>query len=222
MKKHILLGDLHGEFTHLKHILKNHQDDWASVTILGDLGIGFPGLFNPPFKPRIPVHFIRGNHDNPDHLADLPEQWAEWNWHYIQDGTIKDGTLYIGGAWSIDAPYRTPGRDWWFNEELSERQWQQIIQKIRAHEGPIHTVITHDAPMSLYPALGIFDPKPNRTMHYLEHLYRHELKGDKRPTRWYFGHHHQPLEVDRAGIIFRCIDSAITRDRVELPAEETA
>lgn len=214
MKKHVLLADLHGQFDHLEALLDHYRHDWAAVTILGDLGIGFPGYYDPPYRPPIPVHFIRGNHDNPDHLAQLPHSWTQANWHYIPDGTIAGTTLYIGGANSPDAPYRTPGLDWWPNDEPTDREWTEILDKVRSHPGPIKAVITHEAPMSLYPELGYDTSLASRTAHNLERLLRHVLKGDKRPRRWYFGHHHRSLEVDRAGTLFRCIGTVASLDRV--------
>ena len=198
-----IIGDLHGDFFTLKRLIE-HNPEWESVTIAGDVGVGFPGTFNPPFKPRIPVYFIRGNHDNPGYIKQL--NWP--GFHYIPDGEIRDGVLYIGGAFSIDYQWRTPGYTWWLDEELSKEEGDAILKMVHNYTGQIHTVVTHDAPYSLYPSLGIYDAVPSRTAYLLSDLYYNVLSGEKRPSRWIFGHHHKSFVRD----IFRGMNVAQSWD----------
>ena len=209
--KRLILGDAHGQFHILKKLIQQRLPDrrvnFDDVFILGDMGIGF-GIRNeelPPFMSDKDIYFIRGNHDNPDEITNLARFWKTGNWNYIPDGHIEDGVLYIGGAWSIDWKMRTPGRDWWFNEELNEEQMGQIEDAILNYDDEIHTVMSHDCPYSIYPQIGVYNPNPSKTSHFLEELKEHFLIGPKRPTQWFFGHHHKKFDARVGSIRFRCI-----------------
>lgn len=212
---HAIIGDLHGNFRYLKKAIENNPE-WTTVTIVGDVGLGFPGTFEVPFEAPIPVRFIRGNHDNPAFVKDLPPEWADANWHYIPDGTIEGGVLYIGGAFSIDQAYRTPGFDWWPEEELNMPEQYEVTRLLNETDEIIHTVVTHDAPWRLYPALGIVENNPGRTTAFLDWLFAHKLRDALKPTRWFFGHHHRLFDREMDGTTFRCLKEAVTGDVEEL------
>lgn len=209
--KTLVLGDAHGQFRLLNKLIHKRLPDrgleYDNVLLLGDVGIGFNSKEElPPFMSEKHIYFIRGNHDNPDKVKNLPGFWKSGNWNYVPDGTIKDGVLYVGGAWSIDWKWRTPGLDWWFNEELNDEEQDKIFQAVTDYDDEIHTVISHDAPMSLYPQLGVHNAQPSKTTWFLEELRQNYLIGPKRPSNWYFGHHHKKFSTTLGGVLYRCID----------------
>lgn len=208
--KTLILGDVHGQFKLLNKLvhqrLPNRGVEYDRVLMVGDIGIGFGNTSElPPFFSEKDLYFIRGNHDNPDEIMNLARFWKSGNWNYIPDGHIEDGVLYIGGAWSIDHKYRTPGRDWWFNEEINEEQMEAIEQAIMDYDDEIHTVVTHDCPHSIYSHIGVVEARPSKTSRFLEGLKEHFLIGPKRPSTWYFGHHHKRFNARVGSIHFRCL-----------------
>jgi len=202
-------GDLHANFRLLHFITNKLLKDIDEVWIAGDFGYGFPSTFNTIVVPRIPVKFIRGNHDNPIVREDF--NWK--GFEYIKDGTIKDGVLFIGGAWSVDKEYRIPGVSWWDQEELNQPEMDEIEHSI---EGKIDTVITHEAPYVMYPYLHPSLLFPNRTSEFLDHLRRKVLVGEMKPNLWIFGHHHKHLEKVIDGTRFVGLDVAETLDHLDL------
>src|SRR5260221_1403513 len=96
----IFIGDIHGDISSYERIVNHFRK--PSVQI-GDFGFGF-GYMREEHNYidwRPDERFIRGNHDNPAVCA------AQNG--YIPDGTIEGNTMYLGGAWSIDHAWRTPG-----------------------------------------------------------------------------------------------------------------
>ena len=213
MKTNLLWGDLHGDFRYLQRFIQSNPEI-SSITIAGDFGYGFPDTFDAPFIPNIPVYFIRGNHDNPQ----VREGFNWRNFNYIPDGAIINGVLFIGGAYSIDKDWRTPGATWWPEEELNQREQAEIIKKIEDYPYPIKLVVSHDCPTFLYkPAFNITLKSPSPTSEFLQYLYERILVGDKRPTHWYFGHHHSLIDITERGINFSCLGLAQHNRRVLLP-----
>lgn len=110
-----LLGDIHGDFGFYFQWLS--QKDPNDITIqLGDLGLGFYDKYDKQYEEGIKKYpnarFLRGNHDSPEVCK---KQDA-----YLGDfGVFKDKIFFISGAWSIDYDCRTPGKDWWRDEEIS-------------------------------------------------------------------------------------------------------
>lgn len=188
------IGDIHGDVFSYMPIIDGCDE---SVQV-GDFGIGF--IPENGFVDTLHVDgrhkFIRGNHDDPDMCKERPG--------YIEDGTYdkERDILYVGGAWSIDWKWRTPGYTWWDNEELS------IPELVRMHELFVHhkprVMVTHDCPTSV--AFECFlkgTNKPQyktRTAEAFEGMFQRY-----QPEIWVFGHWH--TDVDRVinGTRFICL-----------------
>lgn len=180
----IIVGDTHGKFERLQEIISEAAD--YPIYHVGDLGIGFPG--HPyPRKFQSNFKFIRGNHDNPHTCRTHPS--------YLGDFGITDDVFYISGADSIDYMGRTPGLDWWDEEQLSHQQLLEAIELYKEHRPKV--VISHDCPQEtaskMFRYLNIH---PSRTRYALQEMYNYH-----KPDRWIFGHYHESKSHD----VFTCL-----------------
>jgi len=144
-----IVGDIHGNFNEYSFYTlgigrTRHMGDPVppekSVQV-GDFGIGFyTPYWHESVNDWMEVHsghrFIRGNHDDPAMCKTMAG--------YIPDGTIEGDVMYIGGAWSIDREWRTEGKDWWPDEELSMQELEALIDVYRAAKPRV--MFTHDCP----------------------------------------------------------------------------
>lgn len=193
------IGDIHGDVSAYNRALGRCDE---SVQV-GDFGMGF---IAPSYKAMVdefhegnPTHrFIRGNHDDPAVCRSSPG--------WIQDGAY-DATreiMYIGGAWSIDHEIRTPGRNWWPDEELSLTELERIRADFVYFKPKV--VVTHDCPRSLAAKLFFrppFDTRNHfrtRTSEALDAMFR-----DHHPDLWVFGHWHESHRVRYNGTEFICL-----------------
>jgi hypothetical protein len=144
--------------------------------------------------------FIRGNHDN-------PEKCKKEMIGYIPDGTIENDVMFIGGAWSIDHDYRTPGIDWWRDEECSNDELEQF--KLIYEINRPRVMITHDGPTLAAYYMFLRGGKRTyggnnliltRTGEFLQSLFEiHQ------PEEWYFGHWHHSVQMNINGTKFTCL-----------------
>lgn len=205
--KRVVFGETHGKMEYLYPKMRAKYHDFDEIIIAGEEGFGFPGSIDQTMKnyahsisSKPKIRFIRGNHSN-------VEACREFNYEglsYIEDGTVEDGILYIGGAASIDQAYRTPGVDWWYTEQLSEPEFNEIIRGIEKRKEDIHTVITHDAPRSVQEFI-LPKHKPiikTRTDFYLE-----EIRKILNPfiETWVFAHYHVSRDFVYEGIRYVCM-----------------
>lgn len=207
MTKIRFIGDTHGKWDSLKKIARTSR----SNIILGDVGIGFKYIdsdgemkfhSNPPYDvfKKNNVRIIRGNHDNPD--------VCEKQDYYIKDGTIESiddkKIMYIGGALSIDAAWRTEGLDWWRNEELSYFELENMIEKYLIEKPDI--MCTHDCPEEISILMENLTGRgklniSSRTRDAFSVM----LKFHK-PKLWLFGHWHNNIDHVYEGTRFICLD----------------
>jgi predicted phosphodiesterase len=201
------VGDIHGKsllyYEYAEEALKNGAD---RVIQVGDYGVGF-GQSDywhnriSDFHQKTPkAGFIRGNHDNPDKVKEI------FGW--IKDGTVENDIMYVGGAWSIDHAYRTPGYDWWDTEQLSAREWETIIDIYKVTKPRI--MVTHDAPIDVsYEmfiktglAMGGREAKqiPNETNVALQEMFEYH-----KPEYWIYGHWHITQKLNFRGTNFICV-----------------
>ena len=192
-----IVGDIHGGFARYKAII---EDCDRSIQV-GDFGFGFNGSWDAGvqmWQEKNPAHrFIRGNHDDPAVCR------KSLNW--IKDDHYEDGIYYLGGAWSIDWNMRTPGIDWWFDEELSVAELETAVDNYEKIKPDV--VITHDAPSSasydMIVSAGLTFSGVHlktRTGEALQAMFEiHQ------PRYWFFGHWHHNASKIINGTHFVCI-----------------
>lgn len=188
------IGDIHGDLFSYMSIINGATE---SVQI-GDFGIGF--LNDEGFVDDLHQDgrhkFIRGNHDDPEACKER----VGW----ISDGTFDEerSIFYVGGAWSIDWRFRTPGYTWWIDEELSDDEFDKVMD-LYVEKKP-RVMITHDAPESV--SFGMFiegSGKPwfrTRTAEWLERMFQAH-----KPEVWIFGHWHIDRDEMIDGTRFVCL-----------------
>jgi hypothetical protein len=213
-----MIGDVHGIFGQYDTILKNSPYPTIQV---GDLGIGFrergtvehpEGRLSSPYYDRMVENdheFLRGNHDNPTSCR-THTQW-------IPDGLCKtigsSKVMFIGGAWSIDKPWRTPGVDWWSDEEVGYNEFSVLYNRYCEYKPDI--MVTHDGPMSITKLLfldrgaGMTNRQqfPTLTGGWLDAVF-----WAHRPKTWIFGHWHVHRDEIVDGCRFICLAELETID----------
>lgn len=188
-----LIGDIHGDLYSYMTLISGATE---SVQV-GDFGIGF--IQDEEFVDNLHKDgrhkFIRGNHDDPERCK---EQVG-----FIPDGAYDErGILYIGGAWSIDHSIRTPGLNWWHDEELNTPELARMHELMVYHKPKM--VVTHDCPTSVatdFFIAGTSKKQYNtRTAEALEGMFqRHQ------PEIWVFGHWHEDVDRVINGTRFVCL-----------------
>lgn len=202
--KDYVVGDVHAEWGKFNMWLNKKLP--RTVFACGDFGWwpGEPGYEITKLKNgNTKIYFCDGNHENHDDLAwirklhpfamslNTPIEVAP-NVFYCPRGTIKildDGrkVLFMGGAYSIDKQWRTPGYDWFPGETINWSDMDQID-----NIGEIDIVISHTCPDSMVAPImsrlpnGFWEKKNDPSTGYLEWILEHH-----KPKVLYFGHWHE-------------------------------
>lgn len=176
-----VLGDIHGKWPLLNKFIKTFNP--CTIIQVGDFG-----WFSPPnlnTRDSI-IYFIDGNHENHDFLQKFTEPTELVRGvTYLPRGTHKTiggySCLFMGGASSIDAKYRTPGYDW-FPEEIISDQNIRAIGNIPK----VDIIFSHTVPEE-FEVRGHFniehhDPS-RKQLSYLLNKYK--------PQNWFAGHWHK-------------------------------
>ncbi len=160
---YMVAGDTHGDSEHCKYLIEQAEKNNIDVIVqLGDFGYWehskdgqlFLKYLNEALKRAgINLFWLDGNHENhtklrEDYGVDIenPEpvgirsnivylpRATTWEWQGIRH-------MAVGGAWSIDYKFRTPGRSWWPEEMISTEE-----EKLAISRGPVDILLTHDVP----------------------------------------------------------------------------
>ena len=216
IKKFILLGDTHGANVkparQARRVYPDLQPNEIGLIILGDAGFNcgrpeedakWKKVAN---KIGVQIFCVRGNHDeHPTYLENVKlvynddinglVYWQEEykNIFYLLDGATYniDGlnTLVVGGAYSIDKPYRLENNMFWESrEQISQGEWDIIKYTHFGHHYDL--VLTHTCTLSWQPKdlfLSFIDQSEvDNTME----IWFEELKNNITFDMWYFGHYH--------------------------------
>lgn len=140
-----LIGDVHQNYEQLIKLQRGADYSLA----LGDIGFDYRKLdelylknFIDPLRHRA----FHGNHDNIPLLKKMKPAYFLPRWGKMKLGKYK--IMFISGGWSIDHKQRTPGFDWFPDEELSEEEFELAREEyvqfkpdvLLSHEGPIRYV----------------------------------------------------------------------------------
>jgi predicted phosphodiesterase len=189
-----IISDVHGKFQQYEKLTKTCDE---SIQV-GDMGFDYSYL-NKHIDPK-KHKFFKGNHDlYTEHQDAKPH-------HLLKDfGMIDEYPIFIiRGAWSIDWLYRTPGFDWFENEELSENEFDQCLEEYKKAKPNI--VLSHTCPQEV--KLDILD-NCDTLSNGKDYLTRTELRLQDmfdyhRPHLWIFGHWHIKYNKNFNGTKFLC------------------
>ena len=207
MNRILFVGDTHNDLDFAESAAKLARQHDADLIQLGDWGFLGPGhpqqldeLSDMLVGLGVTMRFVDGNHDDHPHLKKLRGRVRvrgvviAKNVIYQPRGSVhedEDGTrfLFLGGAPSIDKARRVEGESWWSEEVITQADLNIALSA----KGPIHVLVTHDAP-TFPPG---FAPKGTpsyqrdqlRSMKRVDALIRHH-----RPTLHIHGHWHSRYE----------------------------
>lgn len=195
MKRISLLGDVHSNPC---PPVPNGTDLGIQV---GDYGYGFKPLQTLQSN-SVGWRTIRGNHDSPE--------VAQNDSNYLGDyGYLAEYNLFfLSGAWSIDWQKRTPGVNWWENEELSYGELLEAFNLYKMVQPKI--VVTHDCPFTIGQMIldqlgnrAIFGNTASKTR---TSLCLQTMFDWWQPTYHVFGHYHEPFRKIVNGTQFIGLD----------------
>lgn len=218
-KAYLFVGDTHNDLDFVESATRLARQHGAEIVQLGDWGFLWPGgdqldeLSDLLVGNGVTMRFIDGNHDDHPRLRKLRGRVRRAGATAIAPHVIyqprgsvyedEDGTrlLFLGGAPSIDRGLRTAGVSWWPEEVITEPEFCFA----RSAKGPIHVLVTHDAP-TFPPG---FSPKGSpsyqhdqlRSMRYVDELIRHH-----RPRLHVHGHWHTRATTSRGATRVEALD----------------
>ena len=225
------LGDIHGEFETVQHIMRRHADVpvWLSV---GDVASNDGDYFT----PIAPLYWIKGNNEDFDVIAAaMAGRATAPTLHYL-----PNGGPYEVGPWRVAALGGTFAPSWYYTPAaaLPPSRGRKIATSLKLGKSrddkrrhfvrdevvackaltDIDFFLTHEAPRPFYPAGRRIDA--GKTV-------LNEVLTAMRPRLHLFGHHHEFTDSIRQGVrsvgldvvttSYLLVDAATLRcERVEL------
>ena len=220
-----LTGDTHRDFDRFYRFCEMMDTKKNDIMIiLGDAGINyFLDDRDDDFKAEIsnfPLTFfcIHGNHEERPYLCKGYEEiyWggatAYMDKRFPNQIFAKDGEIYtingketlvIGGAYSVDKPWRIATGNKWFKSEQPDSEIKKRVEKNLNLTGwKVDTVLTHAAPVCYEPVhmfiKGLDQSKVDKTTeNWLQTIAdRLEFK------RWFFGHYHGEWQTGKFRMLY--------------------
>jgi len=227
-----LTGDTHGD-TDIHKLSVKRWPEGIQLTkndyliILGDFGLVWDNTPQPSEiywtwwlsnKPWTTL-FVCGNHENHPRLYALEQvdmfgskvgKVSDSIFHLKRGHiyTIEDKKFFVmGGAQSIDKPYRTEGKSWWPEEIPSWSEMDFGLQNLEQNQYSVDYIIAHTAPSSIarmyLESLGLrtdYNEKRDPTEKYLEHVCQSTQFKD-----FYCGHWHENKDFGKYHMLYENI-----------------
>lgn len=222
-------GDTHGDFGRVAAFCERMRTEKEDVLIiLGDAGINYHGSKRDQqikeYLESLPITIfaIHGNHEmRPESILAYHE--SEWcggkiyvEYEYPHILFAKDGELYsigghrtfvIGGAYSVDKPYRLLcGYRWWPDEQPSDEIKRRVEEKLEQLQWNVDIVLTHTAPLRYEPIEVFLPGLDQRTVDKSTERWLGEIEERLNYSKWYCGHYHTVKRIDRIEFMFDNFD----------------
>ncbi|MCQ2465379.1 MAG: hypothetical protein MJ095_07340 [Oscillospiraceae bacterium] len=198
-----ITGDTHGDFTRFRDSITRKIRKGDTLIVCGDFGFIWDGsraennILKKIGDLRYTVAFIDGCHENYNLLEQYPD--VEWNGGTARAITgnlvqLKRGQVYtiegkkfftFGGGLSQDIEIRRETNSWYEQEQPTREDVDEGMKNLKAHEGIIDYIITHEPPQSLKKCLDL------DIYHHLEtDAFFEQILSDCIYDKWFFGKCH--------------------------------
>ena len=202
-----IIGDTHGKLNDYINLCIDAEKLGIHTIQLGDLAFNY----DPVKKYLNPAanKFIKGNHDNHGLPFDRnPHHWLGAYGEMSFDHYAMPDGFFIGGAFSIDWMRRTPGLDYFANEEISQEQADKALALYK--EIKPRVMFSHECPRQIARMVGSdyvlqmfgYDPDTftTSTSELLQDCFEYH-----QPEQWYFGHFHKSWKKTVNNCNFTCL-----------------
>jgi len=231
-----ITGDTHRDFGNVAAFCKRMKTTKEDVMIvLGDAGINFHGGFLDRLKKqeleRYPITFfcIHGNHEKrPGGIPDYHTKGWNGGKVYVEDEYPSllfaiDGEVYdlgsqrsivIGGAYSLDKPYRLAhGWPWWPDEQPSDEIKQKVEARLAEEGWKIDVVLSHTCPLK-YEPVEVFLPQIDQsTVDKSTEEWLDAIEDRLEYQKWFCGHYHTEKVVDKLIMMYQSIRALGSEDQ---------
>ena len=214
----LLLGDVHGNWHQLNKVLRRAFEKNPNITHViqvGDFGYAWPGSKAHRIEVETDAEFLwlDGNHENFTQLQ-LDGGQSQPGWKHCPRGSLRRPgavpyperskyedhmIMFFGGATSIDKNRRTPGYEWWNEENITYRQMTKALNLKLTKPNYPDIICSHDCPDSFSFVASMYKNKPDPNRIALDQLLEKFT-----PKFWFFGHHHDFAEGEDNGTKWFC------------------
>jgi 3-oxoacid CoA-transferase subunit A len=224
-----ITGDKHRSFEDITDFCREYETTEEDVLIiLGDVGINYLGE---PYDTELKVELaklpltllcVHGNHEmRPESIASYEEEERFGGVVYMEPDFpnllfAKDGEVYtlsgkrcmaIGGAYSVDRAKRTPGKDWWADEQPSDAVMRHVESRLELLKWKVDAVLSHTCPKKYMPT-EYFLPMSESDRKWVDTTteeWLDELEGRLKYREWWCGHFHAEKFDHKMRFLFQSI-----------------
>ena len=226
----ILTGDTHGEFGRIEEFCEVYDTTTEDImVILGDAGINYwLDERDEALKERLSalpltIFCIHGNHEErPEEVPGYTlaawrggQVWVQADYPnllFAQDGEVYNlggrQVLVIGGAYSVDKPYRLAnGMPWFPTEQPDEHMKALVARRLDQLDWQIDVVLSHTVPLGYIPQHALLPNIDQRSVDRSTEEWLDQIERRLIYERWYAGHYHVTCDIGRVHILYEDYDT---------------
>ncbi len=227
-----ITGDKHGDFNSIFDFCYKFKTTRKDIMIvLGDAGINYFAnskdyiLKNSLLQYPITFFLIHGNHEErPENIDSYKKKKFHGGIVYYEEEYpnllfAKDAEIYnfnnnkvlvIGGAYSVDKPYRLLyGYNWYPSEQPSLKTKNKVLEVLKKNNNKIDVILSHTCPFKYIPRevfiSGVDQSSVDNSLEY----YLDDIENNTDYKYWYCGHFHTEKKIDKIRFMYNDIDEFI-------------
>ena len=226
-----LTGDKHADFEELvMQSIRYAFTENDLLIILGDVGINYFGDYRDDLHKDMlalvpcTILCIRGNHEMRPTDPNIGGKYKPVTWMgdtaYVEEAYPRfimaaDGARYhingrdflaIGGAYSVDKPWRLQnGYNWFSDEQLTDAEMAEIKEKIRIHNYREDIILAHTCPYDNRPVECFIGGVNEKSVDTSMERFLQEVVDMTKYNRLYCGHWHIDKQDAKIRFLFRDI-----------------
>ena len=208
-----ITGDTHGSFARIDDFCRKEKTSKDDVLIiLGDAGLNFhlnwkdDAAKDAVEEMPISLFCIHGNHEARPATIDsymATERYDAPGWIEDDHPSIffaKDGERYsigghsffvIGGAYSVDKPYRLKRHWTWFSDEQPDEETKAYVEQQLSTNGSSEDIIlSHTCPAAYMPIDTFIAGVDQSSVDHSTEEWLDKIERENKFNAWYCGHYH--------------------------------